>query len=165
MDLITGVTDTTFEAKTAMTRGMFVTILGRLHGVEAEVTVTKFTDVQKNKYYAGYVKWASENGIVKGITDYAFAPNASITREQLCVMLVRYSNYAGIELTAAEEAIAFTDAAQISKFAKSAVTICQKADVINGEKVEGGYRFRPAGQATRAEVATIIMNYYMNCVL
>ena len=163
LGLFTGTNKTTFSPNGVVTRGMFVTVLGRLHGVEvAKTTLTKFTDIQKTAYYAGYVKWASDNNIVLGVTDYAFAPNSSITREQMCTILVRYCNYAGIALKESEAAVTFTDAASISGYAKDAVAVCQKAGLVQGK---GAGKFDPKGTATRAEAATILMNFYLDCIL
>ncbi len=158
--LFSGLTATTFGPNDNMTRGMFVTVLGRLHGVSVSKKVTtKFTDVKKNQYYTGYVKWASDNDIVAGLTTTTFGPDENVSREQICAMMVRYCNFANITLEKKNAAITFLDAAKISKYARSAVKACQQGGIVNGEKVAGGYNFRPQGNATRAEVATIMMNF------
>ncbi len=159
--LFAGTSKTTFGPNDQMTRGMFVTVLGRLQGVDtAELSAkTKFTDVKKNQYYAKYVGWAADNGIVSGLTNTTFGPNANITREQICAIMVRYCDFAGITLQQKNAKINFTDASSVSGYARSAVTACQRAGLVSGEKVNGGYRFRPQGNATRAEVATILTNF------
>ncbi len=159
-NLFSGLTATEFGPNDNMTRGMFVTVLGRLHGVSVSKKVsTRFTDVAKGKFYTGYVKWANDNGIVSGLTDTTFGPEANINREQICAMMVRYCSFAKITLEKKNAAITFKDGANISKFARSAVKACQQGGIVNGEKVSGGYNFRPKGNATRAEVATIMMNF------
>ncbi len=158
--LFSGTSATTFGPTKNMTRAMFVTVLGRLDGKSVNHNVkTAFTDVKKNQYYTGYVKWAYENEIVSGTSKTKFEPNANITREQICAMMQRYSNYAGIRIKQYYKVMTFTDAAQISSWAKDAVRACQQGGLVTGEKVGASYRFRPKGNATRAEVATIIMNF------
>lgn len=159
--LFAGITPTTFEPNTSVTRGMFVTVLGRLHGAKGSKATTKFTDVKKSAYYSGYVAWASKNGIVSGISDTSFAPEASVTREQICAMLYRYCDYADISLKKINKAVTFADAKLISKYAKTAVTACQRGALVNGK---GAGKFDPQGKATRAEVATILMNFSQNYV-
>ena len=159
-NLFSGTSAYTFSPKNSMTRAMFVTVLGRLDGKSVNHNVkTAFTDVKKNQYYTGYVKWAYENEIVSGTSKTKFEPNANITREQICAMMQRYSNYAGIRIKQYYKVMTFTDAAQISSWAKDAVRACQQGGLVTGEKVGASYRFRPKGNATRAEVATIIMNF------
>ncbi|MBQ6947798.1 MAG: S-layer homology domain-containing protein [Clostridia bacterium] len=140
---------------------MFVTVLGRLDGVDPATLsgATRFTDVKKKQYYAPYVGWANEKGIVAGLSDTTFGPEANITREQICAMMVRYCAYADITLQKMNAPITFKDAGDISSYAGSAVAACQQGGLVNGEKVTGGYNFRPQGNATRAEVATIMMNF------
>ncbi len=159
-NLFSGTSKTTFGPNDKMTRAMFVTVLGRLEAVTVDKTKrTRFVDVPTKQYYTGYVKWAADNGIVSGVSDADFGPDANITREQICAMLIRYCDYAKVELEAVNATLTFTDNSQISSYARSAVKACQKAGLVNGEKVTGGYRFRPKGNATRAEVATILMNF------
>ncbi len=158
--LFSGITATTFGPTQNMTRGMFVTVLGRLDGQKVNnKVITAFMDVKKNQYYTGYVKWAYENEIVAGTSKRKFEPNANITREQICAIMQRYSNYAGIRIKQYYKVMTFTDSAQISFWAEDAVRACQQGGLVTGEKVGASYRFRPKGNATRAEVATIIMNF------
>ncbi len=160
--LFGGTGATKFEPKTNMTRGMFVTVLGRLHGVSSAGKKTIFSDVKKSQYYSGYVKWASDNGIVNGTSKTTFSPEADVTREQICAMMIRYCNFAKVKLQKKNAKVNFIDQSKISSYARSAVTTCQQSGIVGGEDVEGGYRFRPQGNATRAEVATIIMNFGKN---
>lgn len=155
----TGVDANNFAPKDTMTRAMFVTVIGRLAGVEVNKNVnTAFKDVKKNKYYTGYVKWAADNGIVNGVSKTEFAPDAAITREQICAMIVRYCDYAKIDLKATKKAEIFRDADEISNYALNSVLLCQKAGLVQGR---GNRYFQPKATATRAEVAQIIMNLCM----
>jgi len=160
--LFNGTSATKFSPDANMTRGMFVTVLGRLHGVKETKASTQFTDVKKSAYYSGYVAWAAKNGIVNGISDTKFAPDANVTREQIAVMMVRYMSFAKISAKKVNTKITFKDASSISGYAKSAVATCQTGGIVNGIKVSGGYNFNPKANATRAQVATIMMNFCEN---
>ena len=158
--MMSGVSDTRFAPNESLTRAMFVTILGRMDGVAVNHNVTTdFTDVKKGEYYTGYVKWGSDNGIVYGTSKTAFSPNENITREQMCALMVRYADYAEVELKAVNQEITFLDAKNISSYAKKAVKLCQIGGIVRGEKTAGGFIFRPAGRATRAEAATIFERF------
>lgn len=144
----------TFAPETTMTRAMFVTVIGRLAGINtATYTQSSFSDVDIGQWYGPYVAWASQNGIITGYDDGTFRPSASITREQMAVIIVRYAAYAGITLGAVSEEMQFADASSISSWAVIAVKTAQRAGLINGKP--GGI-FDPAGTATRAEVCTVI---------
>lgn len=162
-NLFAGTSKTEFSPNDQMTRGMFVTVLGRLSGVAADKTVTtKFKDVKKGQYYTAYVKWANEAGIVSGITATTFAPDANITREQICVIMEKYLGTLGLGLRTDFAKVKFADEAEIAKWAKNAVLACQQGGIINGIKQGSGYVFNPQGNATRAEVATILYNFTKN---
>ena len=155
-NLFSGISENYFAPDDKMTRAMFVTVLGRLEGVEVENNVkTPFTDVKKKQYYTGYIKWAAENGIVSGMTKTTFAPDAEITREQICALIVRYAAYAGIELDNSTETELFRDADMISGYALDSVLLCHKAGIVTGR---GGGYFAPKSTATRAEVAQVFKN-------
>ena len=159
-DLFKGTSKSKFSPNDNMTRAMFVTVLGRLDGVKVNNKVTtRFVDAPKGQYYTGYVKWAADNGIVNGVEDAEYGPDQNITREQICVMMTRYCAYARVELEQLNKSITFKDSADISSYARAAVSLCQQSGLVNGEKSGNGYKFRPQGNATRAEVATILMNF------
>ena len=82
-----------------MTRGMFVTALGRLAGINPDSYKTgKFTDVKADAYYAPYVNWAAQTGIVEGVTAITFAPDTNINREQMAVIMANYAKKLGCDL-------------------------------------------------------------------
>lgn len=154
--LFNGVSDTEFAPEDTMTRGMFVTVLSRLAGIPVDNKVTtEFVDVPKGKYYTGAVKWAAEEGIVKGVGANRFAPDEPITREMICKMMVTFSEAGGLALKEVKSPVTFKDADQISGWAKKYVKQCQIAGLVQGDN---GY-FNPQGKATRAEVATIFKNF------
>ena len=155
--LLNGTSETTFSPNTGMTRGMFVTALGRLAGVDpADYQSGKFTDVKADAYYAPYVNWAAKTGIVSGTTDTTFAPDTNINREQMAVIMKNYAVKLGYTVPKALEAVTFADNASISSWAKEAVESMQQAGILAGKT---NNRFDPAGTATRAEVATVLRRF------
>ena len=155
--LLSGTSDTTFSPNTGMTRGMFVTALGRLAGINPDSYKTgKFTDVKADAYYAPYVNWAAQNGIMEGVTATTFAPDTNIKREQMAVIMANYAKKLGYTVPKTLEAVTFVDNASISSWAKDAVRAMQQAGILAGKT---NNRFDPAGTATRAEVATVLRRF------
>nr|WP_144365839.1 S-layer homology domain-containing protein [Lacrimispora amygdalina] len=155
--LLFGTSDTTFSPNTGMTRGMFVTALGRLAGINPDSYKTgKFTDVKADAYYAPYVNWAAQTGIVEGVTAITFAPDTNINREQMAVIMANYAKKLGYDLPKTLQAVTFADNAQISSWAKDAVKAMQQAGILAGK---ANNRFDPKGTATRAEVATVLRRF------
>ena len=155
--LLSGTSATTFSPNTGMTRGMFVTALGRLAGVDpADYQTSMFTDVKEDAYYAPYVNWAAKTGVVSGTTDTTFAPDTNINREQMAVIMKNYATKLGYTIPKTLEAVTFADNAQISSWAKDAVKSMQQAGILAGKT---NNCFDPAGTATRAEVATVLRRF------
>ena len=155
--LFSGTSETTFSPNTTLTRGMFVTALGRLAGINpADYQNRKFTDVKANAYYSPYVNWAASKGIVSGTTSSTFAPDSSITREQMAVIMKNYADKMGYSIPKTLAAVTFADNAQISSWAKDAVKAMQQAGVLSGKE---NNRFDPQGNATRAEAATVLHRF------
>ncbi len=147
-----------FDPNGDMTRAMFVSVLSRMAGVTLKNNVkTVFADVKSGQWYTGAVKWASGNDIVAG-ADGKFMPNDPITREQICTILVTYAKHMKITLKPKQAAVTFKDAKDISKWARSAVTACQRAGLVAG----ANGNFNPKGKATRAEVAQILTQFDKN---
>lgn len=151
--IVNGVGDSVFAPGNTVTRAAFVTILGRLAGVDiSQYISTEFTDVEIDSWYGPYISWASQNGIVTGYGDGNFGPGNNITREQMAVLIMRYADYAGVTLPGINEGEEFTDQAQIEQYAVDAVGLAQKAGIITGKP--GGV-FDPKGTALRAEISTV----------
>ena len=132
--LLSGTSDTTFSPDTGMTRGMFVTALGRLAGINPDSYQTgKFTDVKADAYYAPYVNWAAQTGIVEGVTATTFAPDTNINREQMAVIMKNYAAKLGYDLPQTLKAVTFADNTQISSWAKDAVKSMQQAGILAGK--------------------------------
>lgn len=152
-----GTSETTFSPNATMTRAMFVTVLGRMAGVpENREANTKFADVNKDSYYAGYVAWATEQGIVMGTSATTFSPNAKVTREQMAVLLYRYAKYAGADVSADGGVLhAFADATSVSEWAEEAMAWATDRKILIGT----GNGLKPRAQATRAQGAQMIFNF------
>lgn len=158
--LFNGINDKEFAPNITMTRGMLVTVLGRMAKVNvAGYMEVPFMDVDPQQYYAPYIAWAADQNLVSGIGDGSFAPEQFVTREQLAVIFAKYAKFAGVDLAkvnANEKAAAeaFSDNESISSWAKASVEQVQKAGIVQGKE---NNRFDPAGTATRAEVAAILV--------
>lgn len=155
--LITGSTENTFSPNEKMTRGMLVTALGRLAGVNSkDYDTNSFSDVQKDSTYRPYIEWAYSKGIVYGIGDGTFAPDKSITREEMAVILERYAKATGYNIPASREASTYADKENIGSEYRTAVTAMQQSGIMMG--IDGN-KFNPKGTATRAEVSAMLSRY------
>ena len=138
-----------------MTRAMFVTALGSFANAEVyKDAKTVFTDLEEGSWYVPYIEWASRNGIIKGVTESKFMPDAAITREQAAVIISRYLINEGYALVA-DEAIDFVDAGSISEYAEKDVSRCCNAGIFNGNPDN---TFLPLANITSAETATVFTN-------
>ena len=157
-----GVSTTEFQPEGFMTRGMFVTVLGRTAGVvEADYqnTYALFRDVPAGAYYAPFVNWAVQYGIANGVDDGLFSPDTPVTREQMATFLVRYASIYNYQMVSISENIAdvFSDAGSISDFAVDSVETMRQTGILNGRsRGENGYYFDPRSNATRAECAVVL---------
>lgn len=149
---VNGISDTIFAPEMGMTRGMFVTILGRMNQVEAGAVASEFVDVEPGKYYTGYIQWAYEAGIVSGVGNNRFAPNRNITREEMAVMVNNYLKTKGYKPTERDD-IAFQDEHEISDWAKSAVHHLARCGIVAGKD---NNRYDAHAGATRAELVAIL---------
>jgi uncharacterized repeat protein (TIGR02543 family) len=155
--LFSGTSDSTFDPSATMTRGMIVTVLGRLRGVDtSSYGISSFGDVENGQYYTAYIEWAKESGIVTGIGNGKFAPDAKISRQDLAVIILRYSEFAGIQLSVTSQSAAFADETQITDYAKNAVNALSGGGIINGKSDNF---FDPKGSATRAEAAAMLHRF------
>lgn len=157
--LFSGTGTDTFSPNVNMSRGMFVTVLGRASGAAVTDTNTGFSDVSAYQYYAPYIKWAADNGIVTGVGNGKFAPDADVDREQMCAIIIRYlRDYKKIDLSQYETGTTdFSDAAAISAWALSDVNTAQQLGFVQGSLVSGAVVFNPKGKTTRAAAAAVFM--------
>jgi streptogramin lyase len=157
--LLTGTSMTEFSPDTDITRGMFITALGRFSGADMSAyTTSGFSDVRAGAYYLPYVEWAAANQIVSasGVGDQRFDSGRSITREEMAVMIYNYAKAAQRVLPSSPDAGAFADGADISDWALDAVQSMRQANIIGGKP---GNLFDPGGGATRAEAASILRRF------
>ena len=157
-ELMNGMSATTFEPNSTTTRGMIVTMLYRLEN-EPTAASAGFSDVAEGQWYTDAVNWAAANNIVNGYGDDQFGPTDTITREQMMAILYRYAQYKGYDVTASADLSAYTDAANISSYAVSAMQWAVGEGLINGIT---DTTLVPGGSATRAQVAAILMRFCEN---
>ena len=152
--LMTGTSATTFEPNTSFSRAMLVSVLHRLEGSPA-MEGSVFSDVNDGDWYAEAVNWAAANGIVNGMDDGSFQPNAAITREQMAAILCNYAQYKGIPTESSGDLSGYSDADQVSAWAEGSVIWAVDMGLIHGMSMN---TLEPQGTATRAQAATVLMN-------
>ena len=157
--LFSGTSDATFSPDMAMSRGMFVTVLGRLAKVPDSYGRTKstpFGDVTQADYFFPYAVWANDNGIVTGVGANEFSPNGEISREQMATILFRYAEKFGYDLTYSSDTYhTFSDAGNTSSYAVTAMQWATTHNIIKGS--DG--KLVPQDTASRAQVAQIFLNF------
>ena len=156
--LFSGVSHDSFAPGDSMDRSMLVTVLHSLDGKPA-AGKGGFTDVADGAWYANAVAWAAEHGIVSGVSDSAFAPNGAITREQLAVMLYRYAQYKGYDVSKTADLSGYADQGSISDWAAQAVQWACGSGLMTGRSANS---LAPAGTLTRAEAATMLKAFCEN---
>ncbi len=161
-ELFAGVTTTTFEPNAPMTRAMLVSVLWRLEGRPEAPSTNPFSDVQNGKWYTSGVLWAASKEIVSGFPNGTFAPDDSITREQMASLMMRYAIYKGIELAPGASLASFADAGKVQHWSEKAVAWAVAAGIISGNKQGDVYTLAPQASATRAQVASILMRFIEN---
>ncbi|MBQ9932233.1 MAG: choice-of-anchor I family protein [Ruminiclostridium sp.] len=156
--IMNGLTTTTFGPSAATTRSMVVTMLWRMEDQPQAGSDAAFADVKEGAYYAQAIDWAAENGIVNGTSDTTFAPDQSVTRQQLAAILYRYSQYKGYDVTAQGDLTTFGDWEQVSDYAVEAMEWAVGSSLIQG--IDDN--LVPGGSATRAQLATIFSRFITN---
>lgn len=153
--LMNGVENNQFAPNTATNRAMLATILYRLAGEPAVSGDLPFTDVESGTWYTDAVLWAAQNGIVNGLGENTFAPMNTLTREQLVTMLYRYAEAEGYDVSAAADLSGYPDAGKVQPYAQEAMSWAVAEGIVEG--MDGN--LNPAGSATRAQIATILMRF------
>ena len=155
--LMEGKGDCCFAPNSKLTRAELVTVLYRMAGEPSvEGKTHPFEDVTANAWYAEAVTWAYNAGVVKGMSTTAFAPDRAISREQIALILFRYSHAEKVEENALE---AYTDASSISNYAVDAMNWAVATGLIKGTTTT---TLAPRETALRAQAATILMRYCEN---
>lgn len=158
--LMVGVSETEFGSNVPMTRAMLVVVLHSLAGKPSVSGEMPFTDVAEGTWYYNAVLWAYQNNIVSGMSKTTFGPMQNITREQIVTILRRYiEKTAPDKAEAAAELTGFADSARVSDWAVSDMKWAVAQKLISGTPVDGKLCLNPQGNATRAEVVTILKQY------
>lgn len=164
---IAGTSATTVTPDGECTRAMIVSILYRVQGEPAKVNgyelkklAPPFDDVERGRWYTDAIWWAKLTGVVSGMSPSTFAPDDPITRAQLAVILYNYTKqFAPESLTETGSLTGFPDAGSVPSWARTAMAWAVGNGLISGVGENGVSYLRPEGCATRAQVATILMNY------
>lgn len=150
--LMLGVSDTGFAPKETMTRAMFATVLYRMAGSPSvDGLSVSFKDVKESSWAYNAIVWAYSEGVTKGVGSDMFAPEQSITREELVTMLHRYADTPEVS-----GELSFTDSASVSDWAQAAVLWASQSKIVNGYETGA---FGPSDTASRAEMAAVIQRF------
>ena len=152
-----GMGDGRFLPNGELTRGQLMTILYRMAGEPEAAETTPFADVKMDQYYGQAIAWAAENGIAKGITDTRFAPNTAVTREQLVTFLFRYAQFSHEDVKGVCDLTEFADHKAVSDFACEPMAWAVDTGILTG--MDG--LLNPKGDATRAQIATMLLRYFV----
>jgi hypothetical protein len=155
--VVNGKTDTLFAPNDTVTRAEFAKMLMGAFGLTANTyTTSSFKDVSTDAWYFSAVETAYNLGIINGVDDGVFAPNALITRQDMAVMVSRAAAINGTTISETSEGKTFADDASISSYAKNAVNQLVKGGIINGIS---DTEFAPLSNATRAQAAKILYSF------
>ena len=157
--LMAGTSATTFAPDATTSRSMIATILWRMAGSPVVNYAMDYTDVAQGQWYSEAIRWAASEGIVGGYGNGLFGTNDPITREQLAAMLYRFAQEQGYDVSIGENTniLSYTDVADLSEYAISAMQWAVGAGIING--TGDGSTLSPHGQATRAQAAVMLMRF------
>lgn len=157
--LFAGTSATTISPTLLMNRAMMVTVLWRLQGAAEAQTESPFADVTQTDWFKEAVVWAAENGVASGIGDGNFGPKQTITREQIAVMLHGFAANQTQDLPPEDTAILqeYPDGDTVSEWATESMAWAVSNGLLSGKKMGDQILLDPLAEATRAEVAAIIM--------
>ncbi len=144
-----------YAPEDAVSRAEYTVLLARATGsdLSAYAHQSSFADVEKNQWYTAAIAWAYDNHIVNGVGNQRFAPNSSITREEIAAITARYiEQYKSSDLSFSTT-LPFSDSEAIADWAKESVALMTELGILTG--FHDG-RFAPRELATRAQAATIL---------
>lgn len=159
--MMNGMGDNQFAPNAPLTREMLAVVLYNMEKQPESTGVNPFADVKADMWYTDAIVWANANGIVAGYDDSTFGLGDSITREQLAAILYRYAQLKGYDVTEKADLTSYTDSASISGYAVEAMQWANANGIVNGMTET---TLAPQGTATRAQVATMLMNFCENVV-
>jgi hypothetical protein len=156
--LMSGVSSTEFAPEESVTRAMLVVVLHRLEGTPPPAKSSEFADVESGQWYTDGIAWAAEKGIVNGVEDDKFAPDAKITREQIAAIMHRYAVYKGYDVSVGESTniLSYDDFDKISEYAIAPVQWAVGSGLVKGKTAS---TLNPEDNATRAEIAVILHRF------
>lgn len=152
-NLFLGTAESEFSPEEPMNRAMMATVLWRVQSLEDLQTVGDFSDVPDGAWYAEGVAWAESAGIINGYGDGTFGPLDSITRGQMVLMLYRFAQYVGMEVTGRADLSGYADAVEVEDWYKDAMEWAVSSGIIFGSDEN---RLNPNAEASRTEIATVI---------
>ena len=159
--MMNGVGENQFAPNAPLTREMLAVVLYNMEKQPESTGVNPFADVKADMWYTDAIVWANANGIVAGYDDSTFGLGDSITREQLAAILYRYAQMKGYDVTEKADLTGYADSAAISGYAVEAMQWANANVIVNGMTAT---TLAPQGTATRAQVATMLMNFCENVV-
>lgn len=159
--MMNGMGDDLFAPNAPLTREMLAVVLYNMEKQPESTGVNPFADVKADMWYTDAIVWANANGIVAGYDDSTFGLGDSITREQLAAILYRYAQMKGYDVTEKADLTGYADSAAISGYAVEAMQWANANGIVNGMTAT---TLAPQGTATRAQVATMLMNFCENVV-
>ena len=160
--LMNGMGDGYFQPNGTTTRAQLVTILWRMCEETAAEKAADFIDTQDH-WAKNAISWAAENGIVNGVGEGLFAPDAPITREQLVTIFHRFcKEYLEMDVSQTQTLDSFPDSGAVSDWAQDAMQWGVAVKLISGVGTADGPVLQPQGSATRAQIARVIMNFYLS---
>ena len=153
--LFKGTDEQHFSPDAALSRGMLLTLLGRLQGPSAEsYTYTAFKDVPANQYYTTYITWAVDKGIVQGAGDGLFHPDQAVTRQELAVIITNYLKHAKLQPALTELSPVFSDQKEISTWAQESALLTVRSGLLEMNDQD---QFASKATLTRAEAAKLLV--------
>ena len=150
---IVGVSNTAFAPRGDLDRAMLVTILHRIDGSPAPESNASFTDVPEGKYFTNAVSWAYANGITMGVSEHLFAPERTLTRQELATFLYRFAKLHGKDMSASADLSNFDDADRIQPYALEAFQWAVANGIIMGTS---DTTLEPRATTNRAQLAMMV---------
>ena len=154
--IMNGTGETTFGPNTTVSRGMIVQILYNLVGNPDVEGDTDFTDVTDEYWSAKAIAWAASNGVVNGFEDGTFRPDENMTREQMAAILQNFAYQMGLDISASGDLSNFTDIPEGEYWSRDALAWAYAEGLLAGTSDS---TMDPAGQASRAQIAVIMMRF------
>lgn len=153
--LFNGESPTTFEPENKMQRCMMTTVLHRLAGRPTVSYSEAFLDIPSGQWYTDGTIWAGQLGVVSGVGGGLFDPFSNVTRQEIAVILYRYAEKMGYDVSVSASLSGFWDAASVAPWGSAAMSWAVGAGILNGNSGA----LLPNGDATRAEVAAMLHRF------